>query len=96
MTASGSIKREDLRIYTLPVALYLRAGGTLADLGIDPTVRRAINPYFGQTRGSYHYYSLKDVMAMSRVNLIQTFKDKYIFVGESGTSIHDSYESPAS
>lgn len=35
-------------------------------------------------------------MEMSRVNLIQTFKDKYIFIGESGTAIHDSYTSPAS
>jgi CHASE2 domain-containing sensor protein len=31
---------------------------------------------------------------MSDVNLIQSFNRKYIFIGESGTAIHDTFESP--
>lgn len=31
---------------------------------------------------------------MSRVDLIKNFAGKYVFIGESGTAIHDSIVSP--
>ena len=37
-----------------------------------------------------------DVLAMSRLDFIKNFSGKYVFVGESGTAIHDSIISPVS
>ena len=38
--------------------------------------------------------SFSDVLSMSRVELIHHFANKYVFIGESGTLIHDSLISP--
>ena len=38
--------------------------------------------------------SLSDVIGMSKVDLISNFAGKYVFIGESGTIIHDQIVSP--
>ena len=38
--------------------------------------------------------SLKDVLEMSKRDLVATFAGKYVFVGENGTLIHDELISP--
>lgn len=52
-----------------------------------------MNPFFGPP-GSYPSISFADVLNMSRVQAIATFRNKYVLVGESGTAIHDAFVSP--
>ena len=52
-----------------------------------------MNPFFGPPE-SYPSISFSDVLGMSRVQAIATFRNKYVFVGESGTAIHDAFVSP--
>jgi len=91
----GIMQKDERTIYTLPIAVYLRSGGKREDIqNLDLSNNRILNPYFWITRWAYNIYSLKDVLEMSDVNLIQSFNRKYIFIGESGTAIHDTFESP--
>jgi class 3 adenylate cyclase/CHASE2 domain-containing sensor protein len=52
-----------------------------------------LTPFFGPP-GAYARVSLKDVMNMSKATLYGNFHGKYVLIGESGTLIHDRFESP--
>lgn len=97
-------------LQTLPYALYSASSGTGDTLtrGDLPVYTKAIDtysydtrsmaphilqPYFGPTN-SYPSVSMSDVFDMSTRDLIATFHDKYVLVGESGTFINDKKVSP--
>lgn len=52
-----------------------------------------LTPFFG-IPGVYPSISLSDFLSLSKIDLIKNLAGKYIFIGESGTLIHDAYESP--
>ncbi len=93
--ASGSINIRDLQIPSLPIAiLYTQIGNQLPIISStenNPT--KVLNPYVGPPH-SYPTASLSQVLQMTRVELINRYSGKYIFIGESGTLIHDSIVSP--
>jgi adenylate cyclase len=87
----ASIKLEDTRIHSLPVALWrqLHTGSM-----VMPTRENIyLNPYFGPPN-AYPSISFVDVLDMSRLDLIRTFAGKYVFIWESWTAIHDAIISP--
>lgn len=58
-----------------------------------------MNPFFSwpDSRtgiGGYQRISFVDALDMGKVSAIKTFQNKYVFIWESGTAIHDSVESP--
>jgi CHASE2 domain-containing sensor protein len=81
--------KKSLTFDTLPLALA-RVTGVSVPQKSETTW---LNPFFGPP-GTYPRVSLIDVLSMSRVQLIQNFRDRYVFIGESGTAIHDAFVSP--
>lgn len=52
-----------------------------------------LTPFFG-IPGVYPSISLSDFFSLSKIDLIKNLAGKYVFIGESGTLIHDAYTSP--
>ncbi len=52
-----------------------------------------LTPFFG-IPGIYPSISLSDFLSLSKIDLIKNLAGKYVFIGESGTLIHDAYTSP--
>lgn len=77
---------------TLPLALYKK---TNTYTGMIETNISFLSPFFGKP-GSYDMISLSDVIRANKLDLIANFAGKYIFIGESGTLIHDQFVSPVS
>ncbi len=77
---------------TLPLTLYNLANPDSKDV-IPTNTKDFLNPFFGGPR-SYSGASLKDVLTYSRVQLAQIFGNRFVFIGESGTAIHDDAPSP--
>jgi hypothetical protein len=80
-------------IDTLPLALYRISGGVYT--GTLSPDRYYMNPFFGNPN-TYPSISFSDVLGMSKVDLVRNFADKYVFIGENGTLIHDEVVSPVS
>jgi adenylate cyclase len=81
------------QIDTLPIALARTQPGYQPPKSLRG--QHVLNTYLG-VPNSYPVTSFTDVLAMSKLDLITTFSGKYVFVGESGTAIHDSIISPVS
>jgi len=88
----GSWKSNTM-IDTLPLALYRISGGVYT--GTLSPDRYYMNPFFGNPN-TYPSISFSDVLGMSKVDLVRNFADKYVFIGENGTLIHDEVVSPVS
>lgn len=54
-----------------------------------------LTPFFGGPN-SYASIDFTDILTMPLGALIQNFSGKYVFIGESGTMIHDAHISPVS
>jgi class 3 adenylate cyclase/CHASE2 domain-containing sensor protein len=78
---------------SLTLAHLTNSGNTTVQKLYQNREKLILTPFFGPP-GVYARVSLKDVIGMSRATLYATFHGKYIFIGESGTLIHDSFESP--
>lgn len=95
-------KRGDRRVFstetvssvvdTLPLSLYKK---TNTYTGVTENNISHLSPFFGKP-GSYGAVSLSDVISANKLDLIANFAGKYIFIGESGTLIHDQFVSPVS
>jgi class 3 adenylate cyclase/CHASE2 domain-containing sensor protein len=79
------------KLFTLPIALQI-ATENMSRSTIEFQRFSSLNPYFGPP-GSYPSISLSDALTMD-IALMKSFSGKYVFVGESGTAIHDSITSP--
>jgi CHASE2 domain len=78
---------------SLTLAHLTNSGNTLIQSLYQNREKLILTPYFGAP-GVYARVSLKDVINMSKAALYGNFHGKYIFIGESGTLIHDRFESP--
>ncbi len=87
--ASGS---ENKYIHTLPLELFRLTGWDISEYTKDPK-SKILNPYFWPEY-SYPYISLRDIFKMSRVNLLKTFTDSYVFIGNTRQTDHDFVGSP--
>lgn len=89
-----TIKASDGYLYSLPIAFQF-AVLWLSGSSVEGQRFSELNPYFGPP-GSYPSMSFIDALEMGRASTIQTFSWKYVFIGESGAAIHDSFTSPVS
>lgn len=87
--ASGSGNKY---IHTLPLELYRITGWDISSY-IRDVKTNLLNPYFGPEY-SYPYISFRDVLKMSKVNLLKTFADTYVFIGNTRQTDHDFFRSP--
>ncbi len=87
------LQRAPRQIDTLPLALARTQSGYQFPKSVRGNT--ILNTYFG-TPNSYPAISLTDVLAMTKLDFIKNFAGKYVFVGESGTAIHDAIISPVS
>jgi adenylate cyclase len=91
---SATWKTNDtVKPLSLTLAHLTNSGNTTVQRLYQNREKFILTPFFGPP-GSYRYISLKDVMGMSRAVLYSNFHGKYVLIGESGTLIHDSFESP--
>lgn len=82
------------QLYSLAIALRKLKDPSVIRKEVfrHPTI---LSPYLGPP-WSYRKYSFADVLEMSDKDIQSNFGGKYVFVGESGTLIHDSFTSPVS
>ena len=85
--------KEWLEVDTLSLALYK----TNIDIHPTPFIKgeSVLTPFFWPA-GTYPSISLSEVLAMPKVQKVSNFAGKYVFIGESGTIIHDQFISPVS
>lgn len=100
IASSSHFSLDNITLKSLGYTLFELAGNAIQDYPSfyfsDTTGQQkkvVLNSYFGPP-GSYQRISLKDILEMSRVDLIASFRGKYVLIGESGTAIHDSTISP--
>jgi len=93
--SKNSVTRADSFLLPLSLQLYksLWLSGAILPSFMQEGIPYLKNPYFWWNHESN---SFVDVLSMSRVNLIKNFSWKYVFIGESGTAIHDAIISPVS
>jgi class 3 adenylate cyclase/CHASE2 domain-containing sensor protein len=93
VSGKNSISRADSFLLPLSLQLYRSLGlsGTTLPIFMQEGIPYVKNPYFWWNHESN---SFVEVLSMSRVDLIKNFAGKYVFIGESGTAIHDSIVSP--
>jgi adenylate cyclase len=88
------VRRSDMMIRTLPLALYEKGNPPIyLPSRLSTFGSTIINPYFGP-QWSYSSISLSEVLKMNKIELVKNFGWKYVFIGESGTLIHDTIPSP--
>jgi adenylate cyclase len=78
---------------SLTLAHLTNSGNTTIRRLYQNREKLILTPYFGPP-GTYDHVPLKDVMNMSKAALYAKFHGKYVLIGESGTLIHDSFDSP--
>ena len=54
-----------------------------------------VQPFFGR-ESTYPYIPLSTVLTMEKRDLIMTFSNKYVFVGDTSKANHDMVISPVS
>ncbi len=88
---SNIFEKSLLEVDTLSLALYK----TSIDIRPVPFIKneRYLVPFFGWP-GVYPSISLSEVLKMPKIQRVSNFAGKYIFIGESGTMIHDQFVSP--
>ncbi len=90
---SGTTYGSDKKIFTLPLALFSLWNPGYADRFQNDEVYLASFFWWAHT---YPEFSFVNALDASSADFESMFRGKYVFIGESGTLIHDSETSPVS
>lgn len=90
--SGASLTTRDTKLLTLPLALH-ELDSTSKVSYFYQRKSAQIHPFFWPA-GSYISFSLIEILNDTENSLAKNFKNKYVFIWESGTEIHDSVTSP--